>query len=159
MIDKSAYMLRISQAGPVQMVVINFELVLEFLNLAQSSIQENNTAFRENIQKAKNGLEQLISSLDFDIALSHDFHEIYSYIYKHLSDIHFTRDNEKATAVLHEMIDLVEILLAGWRDASDKNPVEPTTNGDAPKVYSGLTYGRDGQAQEYMEDEGKGYMA
>ena len=59
MIDKSAYLLRISQASPAGLVVINFELIIEFLNAAI----END--FGENVQKAKDGLEQLIQSLDF----------------------------------------------------------------------------------------------
>ena len=44
MIDKSAYMLRISQASPAGLVVINFELILEFLNEAIENANEKDAA-------------------------------------------------------------------------------------------------------------------
>ena len=157
MIDKSAYMLRISQAGPVQLVVINFELILEFLQAAKSA--EDSDSFITHIQKAKNGLEQLIQSLDFEVSVSGDFYDIYNYTYKLLCDIHFTQDKGKADAVVSEVIELMEMLLKGWRETASKVTDEQPL-GEAPRVYAGLTYGRDGQAEEYIDDnEGRSFMA
>jgi len=161
--DKSAYILRISQASPAGLVVINFEIILEFLN---ASLEAD---FGENIQKAKDGIEQLIQALDFGVPLSQDFYEIYSYSYKLLCDVHFSSDTEAACAVVKEVIELMEMLLVGWRDCAEKADAEgistaegakTTEGGGVPKVYSGLTYGKDGQANEYIdEDKDRGYMA
>jgi flagellar biosynthetic protein FliS len=173
MIDKSAYMLRISQASPAGLVVINFELVLEYLNAAVGALdsepQEKET-FRAAIQKAKDGIEQLIQALDFQVPLSHDFYEIYNYTYKLLCDVHFSSDTEAAFAAVKEVAELMEILLEGWRKTAlnaDAEAAENTAGAgqpaipDAPpKVYTGLTYGRDGQANEYIdENKDRGYMA
>jgi len=165
MIDKSAYMLRISQAGPVQLVVINFELILEFLTAAKAAAvsattSEDMDSFRANVQKAKNGLEELIQSLNFEASpLANDFYAIYDYAYKRLSDTHYTLDNAKAAEVTDEIIEIMSELLKGWQDAAAKTDDAPMA-GEAPKVYSGLTYGRDGQANEYVDDgAGRGYMA
>ena len=154
--DKSAYILRISQASPAGLVVINFELILEYLNTALV------TDFRENVQKAKEGIEQLIQSLNFDVPLSHDFYEIYNYSYKLLCDVHFSSDSEAACNAVKEVAELMEMLLVGWRECAEKADAEgieqPST--EAPKVYTGLTYGKDGQANEYIdEDKDRGYMA
>ncbi|MCL1843301.1 MAG: flagellar protein FliS [Defluviitaleaceae bacterium] len=162
MIDKEAYILRITQANPVDLVVINFELVLEFLGEALEA--KENDIFRAAVQKAKNGLEQLIQSLNFEIPISLDFYEIYNYSYKLLCDVQFSRDGEAACAAVKEVYELMEILLEGWRDTAEKRVAEDAPPGDAPgaipKVYAGLTYGRDGQANEYIdENKDRGYMA
>jgi len=163
MIDKSAYMLRISQASSAGLVVINFELIIEFLNEAVAEVN-NKENYRAAIQKAKDGLEQLIQSLDFEVSLSHDFYEIYNYSYKLLCDVHFSSDSEAACAVVKEVVELMEMLLVGWRNTAEKADAEMDATAvageDSPKVYAGLTYGRDGQANEYIdENKDRGYMA
>ncbi|MCL2216209.1 MAG: flagellar protein FliS [Defluviitaleaceae bacterium] len=165
MMDKSAYMMRISQAGPAQLVVINFELILEFLTAARavasaSTTSEDMDDFRNHIQKAKNGLEQLIQSLNFETPLANDFYGLYDYAYRLLSDNHYTLDTAKALAATDEVMAMMTELLKGWREAASKTLDEAPWAGEIPKVYSGLTYGRDGQANEYVDDgKGRGFMA
>jgi len=160
MIDKSAYMLRISQASPVGLVVINFELILEFLNEATAATDDRE-AFRTAIGKAKDGLEQLIQALDFDVAVSHDFYEIYNFCYKLLSEAIFSSDMEAACSAVKNVAEFMETLLEGWRVAEEKNLSDvPEDSTDSPRVYAGLTYGRDGSANEYIdENKDRGFMA
>jgi len=153
-------MLRISQANPTQLVVINFELILEFLTAADQAVGTD--AFLNCIQKAKSGLEQLTDALDLSVSISHDFYEIYKYTYKLLSDVSFTREAATAKEAIAEAKELMEMLLEGWRKAeeSDEAKIEAPVATEAPKVYTGLTYGKGGQAEEYIdEDNGRGYMA
>jgi len=165
MIDTSAYMLRISQAGPVQLVVINFELIIDFLNAAKNAAEkatstEDMDTFREGIQKGKNALDELIASLNFDTPLALGFYEIYRYAYKRLSDIHYTLDPQKACDAVEEVLELMDTLLKGWQDAASKAENDVPQTGDAPKVYTGLTYGRDGNANEYIDEGGgRSFMA
>ena len=168
-IDKSAYMVRIAQANPVEMVVINFEIIRDYLTMAQDDIGESEAwespeskeSYKTNIQKAKAGIDTLIESLAFDIPMSFEFYEIYKYIYKQLSDVSFASNKSMAQVAVSESLELIEILLAGWRDVAMGVAKElPPVATIAPKVYSGLTYGKDGQAQEYIdEDTNRGYMA
>lgn len=158
MIDTSAYMVRISQASPVGLVVINFELILEFLNEALDNAREKEI-FRERIQKAKEGIEQLIQSLDFEVPISQSFYDIYNYCYKLLCDVQFSSDSEVACSAVTEVYEHMEKLLEGWRETEEKTEHEPIAD-DETKVYTGLTYGRDGQANEYIdENKDRGYMA
>ncbi|MCL2198429.1 MAG: flagellar protein FliS [Defluviitaleaceae bacterium] len=161
MIDTSAYMVRISQASPAGLVVINFELILDFLNEALESAGEREI-FRQHLQKAKEGIEQLIQSLDFEVPVSQTFYDIYSYCYKLLCDVQFSTDSEAACSAVKEVQEYMEKLLEGWRETAEKSNLEPTAEAteDTPKVYTGLTYGRDGQANEYIdENKDRGYMA
>lgn len=158
--DKSAYLMRISQANPTQLVVINFEIIIDFLNAAEGAIGTDD--FLTHIQKANEGLAQLMYSLDLSVSLSHDFYEIYRYVFKCLSDISFSRDKATAQRVVAEARELMEMLLEGWIKAAESDAAQTGSPvaGEAPKVYTGLTYGKDGQAEEYIaEDTGRGYMA
>ena len=159
-IDTSAYIVRISQANPTQLVVINFELILEFITAARGAFGTDD--YITFIQKTKSGLEQLMFSLDLSVQISVDFNEIYSYVYQLLCNINFTSDEARAFAVLDECKEHMEVLLEGWRKAAEsaEAQIEPAVAGEAPKVYTGLTYGKDGKAEEYIsEDTGRGYMA
>ena len=138
MIDISAYTLRISQANPVQLVSINIELALDFLRLAKED-----TSY---IAKARNTLDVLIGSLNFEFPLAKDFNEIYRYMYGKLCE---------GNPPVEEVIELLEILLVGWQDVEKQAEALDTGK---PKVYSGLTYGRDGKPIEYDEG-GKGFLA
>jgi len=158
-------MLRISQAGPIQLVVINFELIVEFLTVAKdlasnAKTSEDMDEFRTAIQKAKNGIDQLIEALDLSTPLANDFYGIYDYAFKRLSDIHYTLDAEKAISCTTEILEIMEALLKGWRETASKHSDEAPWAGEVPKVYTGLTYGRDGQANEHVDDNAsRGFMA
>ncbi|MCL1884566.1 MAG: flagellar protein FliS [Defluviitaleaceae bacterium] len=167
MIDKSAYTLRISQASPAGLVVINFELIIEFLNEAETTASSDKEAFRTAVSKAKSGIEELIQSLDFDVPVSHDFYEIYNYSYKLLCDIHFSSDTEAACSAVKEAREHLSVLLEGWRETAEKADAEAAELGEnspksdgVPKIYTGLTYGKNGMANEYIdENKDRGYMA
>lgn len=152
--------MRISQANPTQLVVINFEIILDFLTAAGGAFGTDD--YLTYIQKAKSGLDQLIESLDLSVELSHDFYEIYKYTYKLLSDISFTQDKDTAHNTIAETKELMTLLLEGWQKAaeSDAATEEPPVASEAPKVYTGLTYGKNGQAEEYIDESSeRGYMA
>jgi len=167
-LDKSAYMLRIAQANPVQLVVINFELIIDYLSAALITVSTGDKLENDSqkdmyfacIQKAKIGLDSLIESLDFEIPLAYEFYDIYKYNYKQLSDIAFTSDKAIARKAIEETITLMEMLLASWRDLAKEVAKElPPVVGEAPKVYAGLTYGKNGKVEEYIEDSNRGFMA
>ncbi|MCL2499335.1 MAG: flagellar protein FliS [Defluviitaleaceae bacterium] len=147
MINADDYKIRISNANPAQLVVINFEMVIAFLDDGQ-------------IEKAKDALSQLIRSLNFEITLAHDFYEIYKYVNELLIAAQFSKDDAKIKQTLNEARELMDVLLVGWKDAEKQVADLPPVAGIAPKVYAGLTYSRSGQVDEYV-DEGnnKGYMA
>jgi flagellin-specific chaperone FliS len=147
MMDKDAYALRISKANPAQLVVINFEMIVAFLDGGQ-------------IDKAKEGLDQLIRALNFEIPLAHDFYEIYKYIYELLITAQLSTDASKANQAADEARELMNTLLEGWKDAEKQVADLPPVTGEPPMVYAGLTYSRDGTADEYIDDgDKKGFMA
>ena len=147
MINKAEYTQRIAKANPAELVVINFELLLDFLDGG-------------DIDKAKNALEQMVRSLNFEIPLAHDFYAVYKYVNERLIAAQFAREEGTAKEAVAEVRELMETLLVGWRDVEKQVADLPPVAGEGPAVYSGLTYSKDGTADEYIDDgDKKGYMA
>jgi len=147
MVNRDDYTLRISKANPAELVVINFELVLAFLDVG-------------DIEKTKNAVEQLMRSLNFEISLAHDFFDVYRYVNERLVIAQFSQDEVLIKEVISEVRELMETLLVGWKDVEKQVADLPPVAGEGPAVYSGLTYSKNGTADEYIDDgDKKGYMA
>jgi len=162
MADRETYIRRITQANPTQLVVITFELTLDFiadaLAVGETPLSgDAKTVFRRHIERAKNGVQQLINGLNFSVGMAHDFYEIYKYVFKLLTEASASADGAPAA----EARDLLNTLLIGWRAAaqSEQAAAAPVMGRDAPPVYAGLTYQRDGLSEYVMEDEKSGYRA
>jgi flagellin-specific chaperone FliS len=153
MIDQEAYSLRIARATPALLVVITFELIADYLNDALAS----DGFARVSVEKAKNGVTQLIKGLNFEVAMAHDFYEIYQYIHKRLNDALRNATREP----LAEALELAEQLLTGWREAASlEEATAPALASHVPPVYAGLTYQRGGGLSEYVaQDESRGFKA
>lgn len=162
MINTDDYTLRISQASPAQLVVINYELIEAFLTDALEAYgpeavirAEDKPVFAQHIEKAKNGLTQLIRGLNFEIIIAHDLYQIYEYVNGLLNAAYFSYKRDAAA----EALSLMRTLLEGWREAARQEPdAAPVTDG-APQVYAGLTYQKDGLSEYVVQDNGRGYQA
>ncbi len=150
MADNEAYTLRIAQASPAQLVVITFELIVDFIDEALVSPADG---FRRLIDKAKRGVMQLVSGLDFSYEQAQTFYDIYIYVYGLLVKAHVTRGHEPAA----EARGLLFQLLGGWREAAKQENAEPSPT--APQIYAGLTYRRGGLAEYVVDDESKDFKA
>ena len=157
--DKEYYTNRISKAGPVGLVALNFEITLDFLLKARKMYNTDVTESRHCIIRAKEGIENLIQSLDFEVPLSFDFYEIYKYLYGILSDAHASGDAGKAIKTLDEVIEHMESFSNVWKQLAENTAEEPIRTDGAPKIYAGLTYGKDGKAAEYIDEPATGYKA
>ena len=159
MIDKEYYTKRIAQAGPVGLVALNFELTLDFLQNARKIYDKDMEQCRHLITRAREGIENLIQSLDFDVQVSFEFYELYKYVYGLLCDVQQSGDGKKVAKVLDEVIGIVENLTKQWRELADKTNEEPLEADEGPKIYAGLTYDKDGKAAEYIDESAGGFQA
>jgi flagellin-specific chaperone FliS len=152
--NKDDYILRVSSATPVQLVVISHELLVAFLSDALAN-RGAPPVFAENVGKARDALEQLINGLDFTVTLAQELYDLYLYAGGRLGRAFFAYDADAAAEVLA----MFETLLAGWKaieDAPDTRAAEQARGG--PQVYAGLTYERGGLS-EIVVDDGEGYRA
>ena len=168
MIDRSVYEARIGCANPVQLVVINFELIIDAINDALEELgkaEPDQELCSSHIAQASNCLEELIRSLNFEISLSSEFHDIYRYANQKLLYSYYSPKQGE----LLEVLNLMNILHEGWKQAEDQslnmsenvsaNISQPMPAGKAPVVYAGLTYGRGGLEEYHAESESAGFKA
>ena len=159
MVDKEYYTKRVSQAGPVGLVALNFELTLDFLQKARKMYDNDKGQSRQCITRAREGIENLIQTLDFDVQMSFEFYDIYKYVYGLLCDVQQSGDAKKVAAALDESAEIVGSLAKAWRELADKTDEAPLGMEDGPKIYAGLTYDKDGKAAEYIDDTAGGFRA
>jgi len=153
--EKADYVAKISGATPVGLVIINFELILEYTEGAiQAHSAGDDALFEANILKSRDFLMLLMKSLDFKHTISRELLKTYIYINSLFIKAHFSKD----TAPLAEADNLLNTMLNDWRELAKTENAEPVME-NAQQLYAGLTY-ENGKLTEYApEDENRGFKA
>lgn len=152
MIDFGSYVKKITSATPLGLVIINFELILDYLNAAKTS--SNDEEFKLNMNGAHNFLKELIASLDMDIDLSKQLLELYIYVNK----LVLIAAGKKDTTMIDAAHSILENLLSAFREIKE-DVTEKAVMEDAPRVFAGLTYDSNGNLSEYSDINIKDYKA
>ncbi len=147
------YTLRIAQATPVQLVIINYELLINHAKAAQAA--DTIEALKKHVRKARSFNELLINALDLSYKIGRDLMPIYIYVNKLLSKADVTESAEPLSCVIKIMSKLLEswVILG-----ANENQLKPV-NENSQQVYAGLTY-KNGLLQEtVVENLARGYEA
>lgn len=132
------YTLKISQASRSEIIVILFELAINYLDDATKACNDNNhIEMRSNCAAAVNVINDLMGSLDFTYELAAPLFRVYEYISKEIS-MSVVKNDAK-------MLDNPRRYLNKLKDSFEKISGEDTTGpmmDNAQTIYAGLTYGR-----------------
>lgn len=147
---KQEYTLRISQANRTQLVVILYEILLDYLEDAKEAHrQQDHDLFASSIYKSESCIRELIASLHMEYTPAGNLFQLYVYAIKELSK-----------AVLHnstEEIHHVETMMTRLHDAYETISKEDTSAPvmkNTQSIYAGLTYGKN-QLMESLSNEGR----
>jgi flagellar protein FliS len=161
-INKNDYIARISNADPLQLIIINYDLILDYISLAKEA--KDCDVARENVSKAENCLRELAVTLNMDYTISKELIRIYIYINGLLVNSKIklnTLKKEAANFYLIEAAILLNDLLKGWRELETQGHVALGKRAyDNPQqLYAGLTY-KNGKLTEFIDEDSKrGYKA
>ncbi len=149
------YVARIANATPLQLVIINYEVILDYLNAAEKSIKEKNkNDIKFNLNKARQFLKELRLSLDMSYSLAKYLMNLYIYVDQQIC---YCLVNEKQQHI-QECRNVLEKLLISWKtienEEEDKTPLMENTQ----QLYAGLTYGKNG-LEEYVDNSKRGFKA
>lgn len=137
--EMKGYSLRITQSSKSQLVVITYEIIVNYLNAANEAFKAGRTEdFIFNIKKAKHFVDNLISSLDLTYQLSLELLSIYLFINRSLVEAIV----KKKDSQIEKLVCIMDKLRAGFEEISKEDKSGPVIK-DAPKVYAGLTYSKD----------------
>ena len=132
------YTLKITNASPTGIIVILYDLAIEYIEEAKKSLNESD---HENakIQCTNAGrvLGDLISSLDFSYGISFPLFRIYEYVSKEVSMAVIKNDGSN----LGECVRLLLSLKDSFEQVAKQDTSGPAMN-NTETVYAGLTYGK-----------------
>lgn len=151
---KQEFTLRISQANKTEMLVIIYDILLEYLGdtkLAKEA--EDKDAFRMAISNSRSCVQELVDSLHFEFELASAFFQIYLYLNREL----VAAESKYTIEPIENMIGIIEKLQITYKEAAKTDESEAVM-GNTQQVYAGLTYGR-GSLNESMGNpmENRGY--
>ena len=154
-INKEEYVAKIATASPLRLVIINFEILFDYLEESKKTINDDKS-FDFNIFKARQFLSELRCSLDMQYEISSYLLTLYNYADRKIAKFLFSKnlkDLERATNVLKD-------IMSGFEQIRDKEKDKTPIMENTDTIYAGLTYGKDGQLQEFIDiKHNKGFKA
>ncbi|SDJ93334.1 flagellar export chaperone FliS [Natronincola ferrireducens] len=153
MIEKEYLANRVANANGAELVAILYE---GFIDTLEDSIDYLKIgAFKklnDSLQKAREILAELLSTLQGDSEIANNLRSIYLYVNQLMTEGESHRDTDKLEMAIKIMAPIYE----GWRELGDQEDGQNQQEIlETPKIVAGITYGK-GQLKDYvMNDENK----
>ena len=143
---------RITQATASQLVVILYDMAIEYLNDACES--DSTEQAHNNIYMAQKVIDQLICGLDMQYEIPANLFVIYNHMKRSLISASVSLDNNE----INRITGLLKKLRASFYEVSKQDDSEPLMK-NTQAVYSGLTYSKGGISNETQTDniENRGF--
>ncbi|MBO7600492.1 MAG: flagellar protein FliS [Lachnospiraceae bacterium] len=133
-----AFTYRISKANKTEMIAILYDIGIEYLNEAEKSLaKDDKTAFRNDLNRARGAVKELMASVNTETGLGKNFLNIYIYCNSELTKAFLNFDKEHIDNVKEIFTELSEAY-----NRVCKMDVSGPVMGNTETVYSGLTYNR-----------------
>lgn len=111
---------RVTTATPAELTLMLYEGAIKFCNIAKMAMEKNDIEKANlNIQKARNIIVELQSTLNFDYPVSKDFDIIYSFIFDRMTAANVSKDPADVEEVLVQLRELRDIWKQVMRVAKD----------------------------------------
>lgn len=156
------YTAKISNADPLGLVIITYELILT--NIIEALNSKDVIKSKKSLTKARQFLADLITALDMSHEISRNLMSIYIYINKLLIEGELKASGSKFSEMekpLEEASAILNELLSSWKTLHEDENIDKGEKimPGALKVYAGLTY-KGGELEEFVDyDEKRGYKA
>lgn len=98
---------KVETASPAELTLMLYEGAIKFCNIALSAIERNDYEKANlNIQKARNIIVELQSTLDHKYQVAKEFDVVYDYIFHKLVDANIKKDSEALEEALVQLRDM-----------------------------------------------------
>ncbi len=144
--DKISYFtLRITQSNRSELVVVVYDMVLEYIEDAKECYQTGNIdGFIEETKKARECVGRLMATLDTNYPISLELMQIYIYINKLLITSAIKKKPQDFDAIKRMIGNLSEAFV----EVAKQDNSAPMM-GNTQQVYAGLTYGKGTLTESY----------
>lgn len=150
-----AYTRRITQANSTEMIVILYDMTLDYVSEAQSSLEngDGDTGFTDAISKIQGCLSELINSLHMEYEPAGDLRRLYDFCIRRVAVSQAKKDG----SILDEIVRVIKPLREAYSKITDKNTGGPVM-GNSQTVYAGLTYGKDELIESLSTNANRGFL-
>lgn len=150
---KKNFTMRITQANKSGLIVILYEMYLEYLEDAIKA-GDNRQEFREGIRKARGCINELMNSLDFEYELAYNLLQLYVYVNKEMA----AAEVRKNVMPLENCRKIMRGLMEAYREVSRQDTSSPIME-NTQTVYAGLTYGKGKLTESMVQQGNRGFFA
>lgn len=151
---KQEYTLRISRANKTQLVVILYEMLLEYIEEARFAYGQKDTeGFALNVQRAVGCIRELNFSINYEAGTASNLFSLFVFCNKELSKavLHNTAEE------LYHVERIAKKLLEATRQMA-KTDTSEAVMGNTQSIYAGLTYGKEALIVHLNAAENRGYQ-
>lgn len=136
---KQEFTYRITRANKSQMIVILYDMVLQYLQDAMEAFeQKDRKDYKSSISGAKNCLDELLASLNYTYEVSHQLRNLYYFYKRELSTASIMEKKE----LIPPIMDMIKELKKSYEAVAEKDTSAPIME-NTQSVYAGLTYSKD----------------
>lgn len=108
---------KITTASPAELTLMLYEGAIKFCNIAMTAFENKDyETVNTNIQKARNIVVELTSTLNMKYPVANDFKRLYDYIFLLLLQANMKKDTELLERALKELRDIRDI----WKEIMSK---------------------------------------
>lgn len=151
---KQEFTRRISQANSTEMVVILYDIALEYINNAKEAIGKNDyEQLHLCIGKIQGAISELCESLNYEYELAGNLRSLYSFCIRRVGICEAVADS----SALDDVIKVLAPLRDAYSQIVSYNTQGPVM-GNSQQVYAGLTYGRDDINESYVSQNNRGFL-
>lgn len=157
--DKKALIEKIETANPLELTIINYQLLLARIDEAIAAPAKSE-ARSAALRRAQNCLNVLYETLNMDVELSRDFAAIYLFVNGVLIRADFERDAATKDVELTQARQMMSEMMEAWQTLLEDVPLLESLahQAQSSQLFAGLTYGPGGQLNEYEDfDPESGY--
>ncbi|MFA9376877.1 MAG: flagellar protein FliS [Lachnotalea sp.] len=150
----SDFTLRITQCNRSGLIVVIYDMVLEYIDDAAECYElDNKDGFIDATKKARECVGKLMSSLDTKYPIALELMQLYVYINKLLITSVIKKkpqDFEAIKRMIHNLAD-------AFREVAKQDTSGPMM-GNTQQIYAGLTYGKGTLTESYSKlDSNRGF--
>lgn len=140
------FSLRIAESSKTELIVITYDVILNYIDTAVKAYEDSDPdAVVFNLQKAKQFVNNLSSSLDFTYGIAYELMRLYIYVNNCLVKDIVKRNPQNAGNIK----DVITKLRASYNEIS---PLDHSGKAmkNSEQVYVGYTYGRTSTLNEVV---------
>lgn len=146
---KQQFTLRITQANKTEMIVILYEMILEYIEDAIHELEaQDRREFIEAIRRIRGCIKELMNSLNLQYEPAPALLQLYIYCNREL----VLADIRNQAAPLYHVQEIIQKLHDAYTELAKQDKSESVMQ-NSQTVYAGLTYGKNRLAKD-MADQG-----